>query len=46
MSGSELNKEVETQRRLPVVTGSYLVERQAKLHASESGVPAVNVNIS
>ena len=43
MSGSGYKKAVETGgRRLPLVRGSFRVDQQATLDASESGVPAVN----
>ena len=43
MSGSGYKKAVETGgRRLPLVRGSFRVDQQATLDASESGVPAMN----
>ena len=41
MSGSGSNKEVETGGRLPLLMGSFRVDQQTTLDASESGVPAV-----
>ena len=42
MSGSRWEKEVETRGRLPFVRGSFSVDQQSTLDASESGVPVVN----
>ena len=42
MSGSRWNKEVETRGRLPLVRGSFSVNQQSTLDASESGVPVMN----
>ena len=44
--GPEQNREVQKggQRRLELVRGSFRVDQQATLGASESRVPAVNVD--
>ena len=44
--GVWIAKEVETTGRLPLVRESFRVDQQATLDASESGVPAVNGDIS